>query len=175
MESSKLPFHYWLYGMFLMTMTKKGISALELQKQLGHKRYEPIWAMAHKIRASMGLRDEQYEFDGVVEIDDAFFKTHVDDEDKKDNLKRGRGSQGQTTVLVMAKVEPKVGRPKKNKKNASFRYVKMIVIPNSSSETMNANIAEHTSPNAIVKTDGWRGFARIKEVSKKHEIGRAHV
>jgi len=91
------------------------------KKQLGHKRYEPIWAMAHKIRASMGLRDEQYEFDGVVEIDDAFFKTHVDDEDKMDNLKRGRGSQGQTTVLVMAKVEPKVGRPKKNKKNSSFR------------------------------------------------------
>lgn len=58
--------------------------------------------MAHKIRSSMGLRDEQYEFDGVVEIDDAFFKTHVDDEDKKENLKRGRGSQGQTTVLVMA-------------------------------------------------------------------------
>lgn len=168
MESSKLPFHYWLYAMFLMTMTKKGISALELQKQLGHKRYEPIWAMAHKIRASMGLRDEQYEFDGVVEIDDAFFKTHVADEDKKDNKKRGRGSQGQTTVLVMAKVEPKVGRPKKNKKNASFRYVKMVVIPDSSSETMNANIAEHTNSQTIVKTDGWRGFAKIKDVSKKH-------
>ena len=116
----------------------------------------------------MGLRGEQYEFDGVVEIDDAFFKTHVDDEDKKENLKRGRGSQGQTTVLVMAKVEPKVGRPKKNKKNSSFRYVKMIVIPDSSADTMNVNIAEYTNSKATIKTDGWRGFARIKEVSKKH-------
>ena len=168
MESSKLPFHYWLYAMFLMTMTKKGISALELQRQLGHKRYEPIWAMAHKIRATMGLRDENYEFDGVVEIDDAFFKTHTDQEDKDEPTKRGRGSQRQTGVLVMAKVDPKVGRPKKNKKSSSFRYVKMVVIPDSSSETMNANIAMMTNSKTIAKTDGWRGFAKIKDVSSKH-------
>ncbi len=168
MESSKLPFHYWLYAMFLMTMTKKGISALELQRQLGHKRYEPIWAMAHKIRASMGLRDENYEFDGVVEIDDAFFKTHSNEQNTDKIQKRGRGSQAQTTVLVMAKVIPKVGRPKNNKKSSSFRFVKMVVIPDSSSETMNATIATMATAQITAKTDGWRGFARLKEVSAKH-------
>jgi len=40
--------------MALMSMTKKGMSAMELQKQLSHKRYEPIWAMMHKIRLAMG-------------------------------------------------------------------------------------------------------------------------
>jgi hypothetical protein len=168
MESSNLPFHYWLYAMFLMTMTKKGISALELQRQLGHKRYEPIWAMAHKIRAAMGNRDDNYEFDGVVEIDDAFFKTHTNEEDKDKPKKRGRGSQGQTTVLVMAKVEPKVGRPKNHKKSSSFRFVKMVVIPDSSSETINESIALMTNSQTTAKTDGWRGFARIREVSGKH-------
>lgn len=74
MESSKLPFQYWLYAIYLMSMTKKGISAAEVQRQLGHKRYEPIWTMMHKIRAIMGLRDDKYEMDGVVELDDAFSK-----------------------------------------------------------------------------------------------------
>ena len=87
MESSKLPFQYWLYAIYLMTMTKKGISAVEVQRQLGHKRYEPIWAMMHKIRSVMGLRDDKYELDGVVELDDAFFKTHSDKE-KEDTTKR---------------------------------------------------------------------------------------
>lgn len=44
----------------------------------------------------------------------------------------------------------------------------MIVIPNSSVDTMNANIAEHTNSKATIKTDGWGGFAKIKEVSKKY-------
>ena len=38
MESSKLPFRYWVYVIYMMTMTKKGISASEMQRQLSHKR-----------------------------------------------------------------------------------------------------------------------------------------
>jgi hypothetical protein len=167
MESSNLPFQYWLYAIYLMTMTKKGISGKELQRQLGHKRYEPIWLMMHKIRLVMGMRDDNYELEGVVEIDDAFFKTHSDN--KVDApIKRGRGSQQKSKVLVMAKVEPKQGRPKKYKKSSAFRYVKMVVIPDSSAESMNNAIAHSTIPTFIAKSDGWLGFNRIKDVSSKH-------
>jgi len=167
MESSKLPYQYWLYTIYLMSMAKKGISAAEVQRQLGHKRYEPIWTMMHKIRAIMGLRDDKYEMDGVVELDDAFFKTH-NDESSHEPTKRGRGSQEQSTVLVMAKVDPKRGRPRKHKKPSAFRYVKMIVIPNSSSSTMNDTLSTYAKPEVVIKSDGWRGFNKIKEVSAKH-------
>ena len=167
MESSNLPFQYWLYAIYLMTMTKKSISAAEVQRQLGHKRYEPIWAMMHKLRSVMGLRDDKYELEGVLEIDDAFFKTHSDNE-KEDPTKRGRGSQKQSKVLVMAKIDPKQGRPRKNKKPSAFRYVKMIVIPDSSAKTMNQAVSENAKPSTIIKSDGWRGFNKIKEISSKH-------
>jgi hypothetical protein len=42
-----------------MLLTKKGLSAVEVQRQLGHNRYEPIWAMKYKIKAIMGLRDDR--------------------------------------------------------------------------------------------------------------------
>lgn len=168
MEASKLPFQYWLYTIFYMTMSKKSISALEMQRQLGHKFYEPIWFMMHKLRAAMGLRDLKYNLDGVVEIDDAFFKTHIESKDEKDQLKRGRGSQSQSTVLVMAKVDPKVGRPKKHKKQSAFRFVKMVVIPNSSANTMNETVSANMSENVKIKSDGWRGFNKIKEVVSAH-------
>ena len=74
-----------------MTMAKKGIPAMELQRRLGHKRYEPIWAMMHKRRSVMGIGDEKYDFGGVVERDDAFFKTYSDEEEDE-SPKRGRGS-----------------------------------------------------------------------------------
>ena len=169
MESSNLPYRYWLYAIFLMTMTKKGISAAEMQRQLGHKRYEPIWLMMHKLRIVMGMRDDKYDLQGVVELDDAFFRSHSD-EKPNEPIKRGRGSQNQSKVLVMAKVDPKRGRPRKHKKPSAFRYVKMVVIPDSSSESMNEVVKEGIAQTATVKSDGWRGFARIKEVTAKHMV-----
>ncbi|MFT6810921.1 MAG: hypothetical protein ACJA01_004167, partial [Saprospiraceae bacterium] len=61
LQSSKLPFQFWYLVIALMTITKKGFSALEMQRQIGHKRYEPIWFMMHKIRAAMGQRDDLYQ------------------------------------------------------------------------------------------------------------------
>lgn len=115
----------------------------------------------------MGLRDDHYELEGVVELDDAFFKTHADDEEDEPT-KRGRGSQRQSKVLVMAKVDPKRGRPRKNKKPSAFRYVKMVVIPDSSAKTMNETVAARISSSSVIKSDGWRGFSKIKEISSKH-------
>lgn len=168
LEASKLGYQKWIYAIFLVTMTKKGISALELQRQLGLKRYEPAWQMMHKLRAAMGNRNTLYELEGIVEVDDAFFKSHDKKEDKQDTTKPGRGSTRQTKVLVMAKVEPVVGRPKKNKKPSLFRYVKMVVIDNSSAETMNTQVSNNIATSSTVKTDGWKGFNKLKEVIIKH-------
>lgn len=59
LENSKLPFRLWFLAMHLMVSTKKNISALEVQRQIGHKYYEPVWAMMQKIRRSMGNKDEK--------------------------------------------------------------------------------------------------------------------
>jgi hypothetical protein len=53
--------------MAYLSSTKKSISALELQRQLGHKRYEPIWAMLQKLRAVMGYRDSKYSLNDSID------------------------------------------------------------------------------------------------------------
>ncbi|MEA1981229.1 MAG: hypothetical protein U9N54_09675 [candidate division Zixibacteria bacterium] len=50
MEHSNLPLKYWLSTIAFLEIMRKNISALELQKEFGHKRYEPIWLMLKKIR-----------------------------------------------------------------------------------------------------------------------------
>ena len=42
--------------MFLLTARKKGFSSKEIQCQLGLKRYEPVWAIVHKLRKAMKTR-----------------------------------------------------------------------------------------------------------------------
>ncbi|MEA3505488.1 MAG: IS1595 family transposase [Bacteroidota bacterium] len=49
-ENSKLPIRYWLAAISYLNITGKKVSALELQKEFCHKRYEPIWLMLKKIR-----------------------------------------------------------------------------------------------------------------------------
>ena len=86
----------------MYTSTKKSFSATELQRQLGHKHYEAIWTMLHKLRLAMGKRDDQYILSGQIELDEGFFSTEVNSDDKDKPLKRGRGSQKKDSVLVMA-------------------------------------------------------------------------
>lgn len=63
-------------GLYLMSLTKKGFSALEVQRLIGHKRYEPIWLMMQKVRIIMGHRDDKYSLDGFIEMDEGFFEGH---------------------------------------------------------------------------------------------------
>lgn len=72
MHGSQLSFRYWFIAIHLLTSTKKSFSALELQRQLGHSCYEPIWEMLHKLREVMGRRDGEYELSGVIELDEGF-------------------------------------------------------------------------------------------------------
>lgn len=82
---------YWFIAIHLITTTKKPFSSLEIKRQLGHKYYEPIWLMMHKLRAGMGKRDEKYELTKAFEVDEGMFETYNPNEKGK-KLKRGRGS-----------------------------------------------------------------------------------
>lgn len=128
MQHSNLPYRYWFAAMYLITATKNAFSSAEIQRQLGHKRYQPIWEMVNKLRDVMGKRDGIYTLDGEIELDDAFFTTEIHIELRNEALKRGRGSQKKTKVLVIAESKtvenPKPGmKPQKGwtPKNDCYR------------------------------------------------------
>jgi hypothetical protein len=140
MEHSNLPIRKWYLAMAFMSFSKKGISATELQRQLNHKRYEPIWRMMHKIRAAMGQRDSKYQLEGMIEFDEGYFATEINTKKKK-KLKRGRGSQKNEIVSVMAESTPlediKTGETSKH-----VRYFKMKVVNDHSCESINQVVKE---------------------------------
>jgi hypothetical protein len=74
MENSPLPFRTWFLVMLFMTTTKKGISACELQRQIGHKRYMTIWSVMHRLRKVMGKRDDLYQLSDMIEFDEGYFE-----------------------------------------------------------------------------------------------------
>ena len=177
MENTNLPFQYWMLCIELMTVSKKSFSALEMQRLIGHKRYEPIWLMMHKIRRVMSKRDEKYKLAGCLEFDEGFFEKVDSKEAKAENIdnvkpknKRGRGSQKQAKVLVMVESEPSLEAPKKGKPNRKVGYLKMVVMEDLKSKTINREVGKSVEKSAIILSDGYRGYSQLKKVISKHEV-----
>ena len=92
MQSSNVSFLIWYKTMFLLTATKKDFSSKEIQRQLGLKRYEPVWVMVHKLRKAMGQRDARYTLEGMTEIDEGYFTIEASEHQHK-TQKAGRDSK----------------------------------------------------------------------------------
>lgn len=167
MHKSKLPYRHWFITMHLLTSTKKTFSAKEIQRQLGHKRYAPIWHMVHKLRLVMGRRDEQYILAGAIEPDEGFFTTEIPEEKKGGKLKRGRGSQRKSKVLVMAESEM-VENPKPGKKPKRVGYLKMKVIDDLKAETIDGVVQNAISEKSSLNTDDPTSYVNLYGFVESH-------
>jgi len=174
-EDRNLSLELWFKAIHLLSVTKKTFSALEVQKQLEFSTYEPIWEMLHKIRWAMGKRDEKYSLSEYLEIDEGFFKV-VDKEITKKELneeqKRGRGSLNQAKVLVMIESIPVENQIEKfkHKPNRKCGYLKMVVMNDLKSDTINEIIEPMVDKKAIAMTDKYKGYSKLKDILQHEEI-----
>lgn len=168
MHGSQLPFRFWFIAIHLLTSTKKTFSALELKRQLGHSTYNPIWAMLHKLRLAMGKRDSEYDLKEIIELDEGFFSTEMEEEEKSKPLKRGRGSQKKTKVLVMAESIPIEGETTRRGKPRKVGHTKMFVIGDLKASTIDSNVSEHVDKEAIIDSDNSTSYTNLKTLVKEH-------
>jgi hypothetical protein len=168
MEHSKLPFRYWFVAMHLLTCTKKSFSASELQRQLGHKRFQPIWEMLHKLRNVMGKRDDKYSLSGQVELDNAFITTLIPDGQKDEKLKRGAGSQNKSKVMVMTE-SAVVEKPKPNKPPRKVNHIKMKIVPDLKADTATTIVREQIDPQSEIQSDDSTTYKKLKDAVQSHK------
>jgi transposase-like protein len=89
-ENTNIPLTTWFEVIWMMMTAKKGISALQVQRQLGIGSYRTAWSMCHRIRA--GMADESLrQLTGFVEIDEAYIGGK---DEWKHHDKKGGGSRG---------------------------------------------------------------------------------
>jgi hypothetical protein len=166
MQSSNLSFLVWYKTMFLLTATKKGFSSKEIQKQLGLKRYEPVWSMVHKLRKAMGNRDARYTLEGMIELDEDYFKVESSEiEQEKGFCERGDG--GKSSVAIMAE-STVIEDIETGEKSNQCRYFKAKVLTDHSSEQINQTIQESISEKSILFTDKSTSFIDIANYVEIH-------
>ncbi len=166
MENSNLPIRTWYLAMAFMSFTKKGLSATELQRQLGHSRYQTVWSLMHRIRGAMGKRDDCYGLEGMIEFDEGYFE-QATKEHEHQQLKRGRGSQRQSNVAVMAE-STKLENPKTGKKDNHVRYFKMKVLESHKKEEVNELVSNTLEDKSIVFSDRSTSYVDIADYVEMH-------
>jgi predicted RNA-binding Zn-ribbon protein involved in translation (DUF1610 family) len=167
MHRSHLPLRTWLVAAHIVTSHSNGISALQLQAQLGLGSYETAWFLLHRLRRAMVDPDRQLLQD-LVEVDE----TEIPLRSKHDPLAHGRGrgrsAVGKMPVAGAVELSPE-GEP---------RRIRLAAIADFSAPTLTAFVDGTAAPGAKVITDGWKGYAdlpRHEHVPKTIGAMAAHV
>jgi len=171
MENSNLPFLIWYKTMFLMSVTKKGFSAKEIQKQLGLKRYEPVWAMVHKLRRAMGNRDAKYTLEGMIEFDEAYFTVASSEVEHEKGI-RGKGAVGKQNVAMMAESTP-LEDIDTGRKEKQVRFFKAKVLDGHGGEEISEIIKESLDNQSIVFTDKSTSYVDIADFVELHVMEKS--
>lgn len=166
MENSNLSFLIWYKTMFLLSATKKGFSSKEIQKQLGLKRYEPVWAMVHKLRKAMGKRDARYTLEGMIEMDEGYFTVEASEIEKNKGI-RGKGAKGKNNVAIMAESTP-LEDIETGKVSKQCRYFKAKVLGNHQSSDIDETLQESLDDKSIVFTDQSKSYVNIADYVELH-------
>ena len=150
-ESSRLSLKTWFYATWWFTAQKTGVSALNLQKNIGLGSYRSAWLLLHKIRNTM-INSDRSLLCGEVEVDEAFIGGTR-------SGKRGRGAEGKQLIVVAAEClgRKRVGRTRIQK------------IPNASADVLEAFILSNIAEGSTIHTDGWPSYNKLSMLGYVHK------
>jgi ribosomal protein L37AE/L43A/transposase-like protein len=152
LHRTRLPLTTWFAAAYLVASLKPGISALQLQAQLGISRYETAWVLLHKLRRAM-VDPDRSRLAGTVEVDETWVGG------KQVGLKGGRQRKGRKALMVVVAVE---------RREKSLGRLRLEVIPDDTFETLGAFIARNIESGSTVVSDAWSGYTGLAAKDYTH-------
>lgn len=156
MHKTRMPLSLWFWAAYLVATHTPGISAVQLQRQLGISRYETAWLMLQKLRRAM-VAPEREPLKQEVEVDETLVGG------RHEGRRGGRQRDGKALVGVAVEVRgPGSGR------------LRLHVLPDASRDTITPWVKALVAPGAIVHTDGWDGYGKLAGAGYEHRprLGR---
>ena len=154
-EQTKTGLARWFLAIFLVTSSKGGISAMELQRQMGFGSYQTAWTWLHKIRKAM-IRPDRGLLTERVEADETYLGGPKPG-------KPGRGAAGK--AVVAGAIESGRGKSKGRR----LGRLRLAVVPDASAHSLGGFLADAVAKTTEVATDGWSGYTSLDAAGYDHE------
>ena len=154
-EDTKLDIRKWFYAINIFLNDKKGVSACNLQRELGGS-YRTAWRMLHQIRAAMGAEETFKVFKDMVEVDE----TYVGGKPRMGTTRRGRGTAKVPVIGIIERATKQVRAKVVHLPGETGRdLLKLFLMP---------FVKKVTVEGATVITDDFKGYVPLDDADENY-------
>jgi len=153
MQGSHITLRQWVQAFHSICSHKKGVSALQLQRNLGLHSYRAAWHLSHRIRAAMEAKS--FILKGTVEVDETYVGGKPRKEKDAPKSKRGRGTKKAPVMLMVEREGNAISKP----------------IDKVNAKTLKSAIREMVGKESTIMTDEWKSYSGIgKDFEGGHKV-----
>jgi transposase len=148
---SSRPLTDWFYVMYLVSSSRCGIAAKQVERELGCN-YKTAWRMLNKVRNELMPQDDA-PLSGEVEADETYVG--------------GKGRKGQRAIGGRSTIDQNSKTPVFGMVQRGGRIVASVV-PDARAVTLMPIIRKHVLPASMVFTDEWRSYLGLRKAGYGH-------
>ena len=161
LQDSHMPVQEWFWTGYLVATHTPGLSAKQLQRQLGCS-YKTAWYLLHRLRRAM-VNESRSPLRGVVEADETFVGGPAAGQS-------GRGvAAAENKTLVWGAVEVLRWRDAKGHWQERAGRLRLAPARRADAPSIGQFLAENVAAGTTIQTDGWRGYSQTALAPYRHE------
>lgn len=154
-EDSKISLQKWFAAIYLITSHKKGISSLQLHRDIGVTQ-KTAWFMLHRVRHTLLISPTE-KLTGIIEADETFIGGKESNKHKSKQTAGTQGRSSQTKTPVLGIIE----------RGGQLRAIKVL---NTRGYSLRPFIVNNVEFGSTVHTDEWWGYRGLSRIFKHQYI-----